>query len=552
MNIQAVTDIVALCAYPDPKFLFFSENVPPLIYYSHIPIALVSLLVGLYVLLNDRRALANRILFWINAFFAIWVLLDSIFWAANRSDVIMLVWSLTILVEPLVYAGMVYLLHTVIDGKDISFNKKLLLFLLCLPVLLLVPTKFSLPGFNLTDCLSVEGFIGYYDYAIETLFLLWLVVFAFDRYRKEGDYKKKRVIVHLTTGAVLFLISFASGNLIGSFTGNWNIAQAGLFGMPIFIGFLAFSIVRYRTFNIRLIGAQALVTALAVINGAQLFYVQSRTNLILNISSFVLVLVFGYLLIKSVKNEIKAKENLQIANNRLKELDKQKTEFISFASHQLRSPLTAIRGNASLILEGDLGPISEKIKEVVQIIAASIKTQISIVEDYLNVSRIELGTMKYNFVEEDFKDVVKEAIEELKTNIEAKGLMYSFNCDESKNYEIFADPDKFKQVVMNVIDNSIKYTKEGKIDVSLYKNPERKSIIMKIADTGVGIRQDVMPKLFQKFSRAPQASEANIHGTGLGLFIAKEIMNAHKGRIWAESEGEGKGSQFYIEIPEAK
>jgi signal transduction histidine kinase len=112
---------------------------------------------------------------------------------------------------------------------------------------------------------------------------------------------------------------------------------------------------------------------------------------------------------------------------------------------------------------------------------------------------------------------------------------------------------------MNTVDNSIKYTPEGSIALSLEKmvakdgpNAGKSVVRFKVADTGVGIRADVIPKLFQKFSRAPKASEANIHGTGLGLFIAKEIMIAHGGRVWAESAGEGKGSQFYVEVPEVK
>jgi signal transduction histidine kinase len=115
-----------------------------------------------------------------------------------------------------------------------------------------------------------------------------------------------------------------------------------------------------------------------------------------------------------------------------------------------------------------------------------------------------------------------------------------------------ADPDKLKQVLMNTVDNSVKYTEKGSIAVSVAKDEADDSIVFKVSDTGVGIEADVIPKLFQKFSRANNANEANIHGTGLGLYIARDIMNAHGGRIWAESEGVGKGSQFYVEIPESK
>jgi signal transduction histidine kinase len=268
--------------------------------------------------------------------------------------------------------------------------------------------------------------------------------------------------------------------------------------------------------------------------------------------TFVLSVFFGLLLNSSVAKEIRQKQELELANTRLREIDVQKTEFISFATHQLRSPLASIKGNTSLILEGDAGPVPEPVKNIVDIVYTSIKTMGNIVEDYLNMSRIELGTMKYTLVDMDFKDLLTNVMNEQKINIEAKGLTYSVDVDATQTFKIKADPDKFKQVVMNTIDNSTKYTPKGSINISLTRDSARKVIRLKIADTGVGIKAEVMPKLFRKFSRAPDASAANIHGTGLGLFIAKEIMNAHGGKIWAESEGEGKGSQFYVEVPEAK
>jgi signal transduction histidine kinase len=162
---------------------------------------------------------------------------------------------------------------------------------------------------------------------------------------------------------------------------------------------------------------------------------------------------------------------------------------------------------------------------------------------------MELGTMKYDFKPIDFKELLDEVVREQKTNIEAKGLKLNVSVS-GDSFPIKADVDKFKQVIVNTIDNSVKYTPQGSITISLEKND--KNIRFVVSDTGVGINPKTMPKLFKKFSRADNASDANIHGTGLGLFIAKEILTAHGGHMWAESEGEGKGSQFYIEIPEAK
>ncbi len=242
-------------------------------------------------------------------------------------------------------------------------------------------------------------------------------------------------------------------------------------------------------------------------------------------------------------------EQLEVSNDRLTELDRQKTEFVSFASHQLRSPLTSIKGYASLILEGDYGEITDDLKKAAQIIFDSSKTLATVVDDYLNVSRIELGQMKYEFAQIDLKALVQTVIDEQKPNVEKAGLKLNFNA-ESGSYAVNADKEKLKQVISNIIDNSVKYTPMGEITVGV-KNVKN-NVQVSVTDTGIGIPKDVIPKLFAKFSRAKDANKTNIRGTGLGLFIAKEIVTAHEGKIWVESDGEGKGSQFYIEIAQAK
>lgn len=241
--------------------------------------------------------------------------------------------------------------------------------------------------------------------------------------------------------------------------------------------------------------------------------------------------------------------NLETANNRLKELDKQKSEFVSFATHQLRAPLTAMKGYASLILEGDLGEISDALKDAVSRIFESSKTLTNIVDDYLNVSRIELGTMKYTLDKLDLNELVKSVIGELRPNIDSKKeVAFTFSATPG-DYVVNADRDKFKQVLANVIDNSLKYTPKGFVNVTLERTGS--NIRFMVKDNGVGIAPEVMPKLFNKFSRANNANTVNIHGTGLGLFVAKDVVLAHHGKIWAESEGEGKGSAFIVELAAA-
>ncbi len=540
-----------LCQNENPTFWIFDFSVAPsLLYYSYIPIIFISLILGFFILKRDNFSLLSKLFFGITFFFSAWALNAIVQWIASYHSALMFAWQLNAFFELPIFIFAIYFVYVFANSRDLPFKWKSLLSLLFVSSCAALPTIFNIHSYDVYNCEGTIGHLWKAIYIFEGLSIFIIVGICLSALRRKGlDYDKRKGIQILLYGMVIFLAVFAISNIYGDIIDIYDVTLVGPVGMVIFITLLSYMIVRFKIFNIRLIGTQVLVFGLVSLIGSQLFFVVSRMNQILTVITLMLSVAIGYFLIKSVKVEIEAKEQLAKANARLKELDTQKTEFISFATHQLRSPLTAIRGTASLILEGDMGQVSDNIKEAVQTIAASIKTQLNIVEDYLNVSRIELGTMKYDLIDMDFKDLLKEVIEEQKSNIEAKGLAYSLSIDESQSFKIKADPDKFKQVVLNTIDNSVKYTPQGSLSFELTKDEKRKVVRLRISDTGVGIRADVLPKLFQKFVRAPKASEANIHGTGLGLFIGKEITTAHKGRIWAESEGEGKGSRFYIELP---
>mgnify|MGYP000632599809 FL=1 len=384
-------------------------------------------------------------------------------------------------------------------------------------------------------------------------------------FRRTKDRVHRREIALAGTGIALFLGFFFSATLSVNLLVNYDIVEYaynfeiyGLFGMPILLIALVYLVVKYKAFNVRLIGAQALVVSLVVLIGSQFFFIQNSASRILNVLTLVVSIVFGYFLVVGVKKEVESREKieklageLKKANTRLLELDKQKSEFVSFATHQLRAPLTAMKGYTSLILEGEMGATTNQVREAVGRIYDSSKTLTNIVDDYLNISRIELGTMKYSFEVLNLKDLVESVIGELKPNIDRSGLAFAFSqvpADPKERFMVHADKDKLKQVVANLIDNSVKYTPKGSLEVGLLKSASDRKIVFSVKDTGVGIAPAVMPKLFQKFIRADNANKQNIYGTGLGLFVAKEIVSAHKGRIWAESDGEGKGSTFYLEL----
>jgi signal transduction histidine kinase len=246
-----------------------------------------------------------------------------------------------------------------------------------------------------------------------------------------------------------------------------------------------------------------------------------------------------------LKKEVdKATKELKIANIQLRKLDKAKSEFISIASHQLRTPLTVIRGYISMIEQGDFGIVSLKVKEPLDRVYKSTMRIIGLVEDLLNISRIESGRLKYDFKPTDLTALVSDVYEELKQQAKNKGLQFDFVKPEKEVPKIMMDEGKIREVIMNLTDNAIKYTDSGFVRIKL--DHDNDHVIFSVADSGRGLELDEIPLLFQKFSRAKGAQLMHTEGTGLGLYIAKNIIAKHGGKIWVESPGVNKGATFYI------
>ncbi len=552
---RAASEYIQMCQWDSTKFLIFSDNVfGNLIYYSHLLPLIVSLLFTLFIFFKNPKLLSGRWLLITTILLSVWLFFDLILWATEKPSFTMFFWSIINMVEPMIYAGILFFMYAFIDGRSISFKQKLIVFTLLLPTVVLASTSLNLSVYDLSNCWreALEGPLPYYSYAIEIIFTLWILIFGVKRFFQLKNKEGKKKIILVTAGAVFFLLSFSMGNVIGSLLIDWEIGQYGLFGMPVFIGLLAYMVVKYRTFNIKLIATQALVWGLVILQGSQFFFIKTPTNFILNGVGFLGIIIAGYLVVKSVKTEIEQKEKLQIiseqlfeANEKLKSLDKLKTEFLSLAAHQLRSPLTAIKGYASMILDGDYGEINPKAKESVDRIFLSSQNLTKVVEDLLNVAKIEQGGMKFEMAPFNLAEVVGDMVKDLSVVAEKRGLKLTFESDKEEDVIVNGDKEKIRQVVLNLIDNSIKYTNEGSIDVSI-RNKDGK-VIFAVKDTGMGMTPETKASLFQKFARG-EGAKMNTSGSGLGLYLAKEITEAHNGRVWVESEGLGKGSTFYMEL----
>ena len=549
--------------YPEPIFFFFSSDVPDLLYYSHIPTAIIALLVGFFVFINARTQLQNQLLFIISLCFSLWIFSNLILWTSIESDVLIFWWSFLGVLAALMSVYSIYFVSVFLEKKDVSAVVKSTFLLLLAPVFILAPTAFSLSGFDIINCDAFRYeslWFRLYHAFLGLVAIIWILVLLIRKY-KTSERSFRTQILLVGAGIEFFLISFFVMVYVASYLAtvgliaDSSLEMYGLFGMTIFMVFIGILIVRFKSFNVGLIASQALVVALLLLVGSQYFFITKTTAFVLTTVTFLLAGGFGYLLVRSVKHEIKQREQIEElveqlanANDRLKELDKMKSEFVSIASHQLRSPLTAIRGYASMLLEGSFGKLTKKSTEAISRIQESSRYMALSVEDYLNVSRIEAGNMKYELSDFDLKGEVEKVADEVRPTVEHRGLSLEYTSKCEGVCMVHADIGKTRQVIQNIIDNAMKYTPGGKITVTTEDDESKRVTRITIKDTGIGMSKETIEALFDKFVRAQNANKVNVTGTGLGLFVAKKMVEGMGGRIWAESEGEDKGSTFIIEF----
>lgn len=254
----------------------------------------------------------------------------------------------------------------------------------------------------------------------------------------------------------------------------------------------------------------------------------------------------------TLEDEVKhATSDLQVANQKLEQLDKLKDEFVSLASHELRTPLTAIRSYVWMAINGKGGAITDKQRYYLDRAFISTDRLIKLVNDMLNISRIESGRMAIHLVDVNILSLVHTVVEEMYPKLSELHLRLDISSEDGLP-DVIADPDKIQEVLINFIGNAMKFTpKGGRIRVNIAKDLTG-SVRVSITDTGVGIDPTNLPKLFTKFGAlrsgaTPDAIAAQ--STGLGLYISKSIIGIHGGRVAAVSAGIGKGSTFSFTLP---
>ena len=522
----------------------------------------VALLSGLVVFIHNHKKIENIAWFFLNIASAVWSFGYFITITATQKEVALvsdLVLHLAAILIPLFYLFFVVSMTDSLKKNRVKIIIATIagfLFLISAPTKLFVRDVVPKAFFNFVP--DAGPFYIYFT-AYFFVLVLYALYILFRKYLESADLVEKNRYKYM----ILFTVAgFSGGGSVFFLTFNIPILPYPIILFSLYPIISGYAIFRYQLFDVKVIATEVLVFILWIFILIRALLSESLFDRFINGGLFFFIVATGIFLIRSVLKEVRAREEieelatkLEFANLRLKQLDEAKSDFLSIASHQLRTPLTAIKGYASMILEGSYGKISATTKSAVDKIFQSSQRLVLIIGDFLDISHIEQGTMQYDFAALDVRELAKGLTDEFKATIESstdksKALKISFEADEKENFSVNADRNKIRQVVSNLIDNSIKYTPAGFVKVSLSKIAENGNVLLKIEDSGIGISAETMPNLFKKFGRARSLSSAYANGSGLGLYVAKEIIKAHKGKIWAESEGEGKGSRFFVELPE--
>lgn len=235
-------------------------------------------------------------------------------------------------------------------------------------------------------------------------------------------------------------------------------------------------------------------------------------------------------------------------NEELEKLQQLKSEFVTVVAHQLRTPLSAIKWSVDMVIKGDVGEITNDQKALLLKAYESNDRMIILVNDMLNADRLESGKFKYSFIKIQLNDLIDNVLYELLPQLKSKNITIQFTNRQDSLPQVLADPEKIRAVLQNILENAVKYTPaNGSITIELAVENE-KAVRVSITDSGIGIPQSQQNKIYNRFFRGSNAVKTVTDGTGLGLYIAKSIVEKHGGKTWFESE-ENKGTKFYFTLP---
>lgn len=398
--------------------------------------------------------------------------------------------------------------------------------------------------------------IGYQTFiaALSTVFVIGLFILI-HRFNTMGKDAASQTSLPRSQIFFAILSNFVAGilgitfNLLLPLYGNFSLFYIN----PIFVttaltGIGFYNLLHYRLFSARTVLAEFFTAAIWIVFLTRLLFNPfSTSELIINGIYLGCTTIFGFFLIRSVLQEVRQRELIEKQEKELEIANRAQENLIHFISHEVKGYLAKSEAAFAGILEGDYGAITDDLKGMVTIALGEMKKGVETVMDILQAGDFKKGTVALHIQPVDIKQLVEKTVEQEKPEFDKKHLTLDVQIAPG-DYGIEADASQIgKHVVHNLIDNALKYTPSGTVWVSLKRVGDKVQFLVK--DSGVGISPEDKGRLFTEGGRGKDSIKVNAHSTGYGLYIAKSIVTAHGGKVWADSEGQGKGSTFCAELP---
>ena len=508
-----------------------------------------NLLYGFIVWERGKKLSANQTFFLFAVTVALWSFAMVLFRSAETTREAILLARLLYVAAAAIPVAFVYFALTFEATRSYS---RLLEALVALPMFFVMWMAFT-PGVLISDVIlrpSEEPFIVFV-FGFHIVYFLYVAVYALAVFivllvrRVQSSGTTKIRLSYILVGTSLpWIVSIATNVVLlmfGNFDYNWFGQISTFFSTSI----ITYGIFRSRLFDVRIVATELLVFTLWVVLFTQIVLSDSSGTIITNVIILALLVIAGLLLVRSVYREIEQREMIEIQGKELGVANQQQESLLHFISHEIKGYLTKNEAAFAAIAAGDFGPVTDGLKSMSSSALSDTRKGVATVMDILDASNLKKGMVSYSKQRFDLSTSLSDVVADFEQTASEKGLQLLSKIQPGVS--LVGDEGKIRRhVLRNLVDNSIKYTPSGAVSVSLSSGT---ALRITVEDTGVGITHEDMAHLFTEGGHGKESIKINVHSTGYGLFIAKQVVEAHSGRIWAESEGKSKGSRFIVEFP---
>lgn len=516
-----------------------------------IVVACTILSLGFAVIHTSRERLNQ--LYFRNILTIIGWVITMIFYRLSSDGSIVLWSKLLYVAASLIASDFLYFTYVFPKYTSVSIRKKLfivipnvvLIFLILFGDAMITGARVNPFGENLIHWGTL--------YPIYVVYILFYFNFAFFRLFKKFKAVANRIektqisfvlIGYVSSGMIAFTTNLILPSF-GIFTLNW----AGQISTLLMAISATYAIVKHGLFNAKIIATELIIFTLWMILLIRTLVSETASDMAISIITLALVFFVGLYLIRSVIKEVSQRERIEKLARELEAANVGQREFLHFLSHEVKGQFTVVSALFDSILsDPDYGPVSDKLRALVEAGMQRNKKAVVDIEDILVSADLKNGAVKYDMQAVDFKEAITELVKEIKPEADEKGITLQVSVDENQDYTVSADKRHLiGHAIRNLVENAVIYTQKGEVMITLSRRGNKVSLA--IADSGVGLSDDDKARLFTEGGRGAESSKVNAHSTGHGLYIAKQIVEAHGGKVWAESEGRGKGSIFFVEVP---